>query len=495
VREPKILLLNLPSPADQRLWRDDAGGFGVAIHVPQKFKNGRETTLHPFFPYASALLLKAGYEFKVYDCQRLRLCSTDEVLALIRKENPDIIFSIISLPSIWSDLSVLTEIKKILQNVWTIGVGTVCRVIQGEVLCKGGVDAVLRNEFPHVSGIIELIEALQRRQDLKDVKGVSYIKNGQIIDNPALPELNINDLPEACYDFTPLDGYETFTDKYGERFAYVSILDSKGCPYKCFYCPYPLGYGEKWSFRSPKSIADEMERLHNNYNIKGFAFRGQSFAYNKEQAIKICDEIIKRNLDIAWICESRVNEISKELLLKMKKAGCRRIHYGVETGDPETLKIAKAGVQLETIERAFKLSKEMDVLTQAHIILGWPDETIETIENTRKLILKLDPDILNVNFLTPYPGTKLYEVALQNSLLITTDWSKFTSHDIVIKTKNLSTTELFKLKNKIVQDFLKQRLKKLLLDISAYKRPYYLLNSARKMIEEIVFPQPIDGST
>ncbi|MEM5867696.1 MAG: B12-binding domain-containing radical SAM protein [Candidatus Aenigmatarchaeota archaeon] len=488
MRDPKILLLNLPSPSDQRLWRDDAGGFGAAIHVPKKFKNGHEITLHPFFPYASALLLKAGYEFKVYDCQRLRTRSINEVLALVRKENPDIIFSIISLPSIWNDLSVLTEIKKVFQNVWTIGVGTVCRVIQGEVLYKGGVDAVLRNEFPYVSGIIDLIRALQRRQDLKNIKGISYIKNGQIIDNPSLEELDINDLPEACYDFTPLDGYETFTDKYGERFAYVSILDSKGCPYKCFYCPYPLGYGERWSFRSPKSIVDEMEKLYNDYNIRGFAFRGQSFAYNKEQAIKICDEIIKRKLDVAWICESRVNEVSREVLLKMKKAGCRRIHYGVETGDPEILKIAKVGVKQETIERAFKLSKKMDILTQAHIILGWPNETIGTIENTRKLILKLDPDILNINFLTPYPGTKLYEVACQNSLLITTDWSKFTSHDIVIKTKYLSTTKLFELKNKIVRYFLKQRLKKLLLDINAYKRPYYLLNSAKKLMEGIVFP-------
>jgi radical SAM superfamily enzyme YgiQ (UPF0313 family) len=338
--------------------------------------------------------------------------------------------------------------------------------------------------------MIELIKAVQKSQSLKKVDGISYMENGQIVDTPNAPEIDINDLPQPCYDYIPLDGYETFTDISGERFAFVSILDSKGCPYNCIYCPYPLGYGKKWTFRSPAKIVDEMEHLLRVRGIRGFAFRGQAFAYNRKQAMKICDEIIRRKLDVAWICESRVNEISKELITKMRKAGCRRIHYGVETGDPETLKIAKPGVSLKITEKAFEITRRNSILTQAHIILGWPEDNNETLANTHRFVLKLNPDVLNINFLTPYPGTKMYEIAKGNSLILTDDWSNYTSHTVVMRTKNLSADELYAFKNKIVRDFAKQKLQQLLIKdgLSAVKKPRTFINKARSLVNRILFP-------
>jgi len=489
-KELKVLLLNLASPPGRRLWRDDAGGFGVAIQFPQKYKKGSETTLHPFLPYASSLLLDAGYEFKVIDCQRLKPSDNVQTLSMVKKEDPDVIFSIISLPSIWNDLKILGEIKRSLHNVTIVGVGTVCRVIPQEILLKGSVDIVLRNDFPYISNMIDLIKALQHSQNLKNVNGISYVENEQMISTPESPELDINDLPATCYDSIPLDGYETFTDISGESFTYVSVLDSKGCPYKCIYCPYPLGYGKEWTFRSPTAIINEIEYIHNVRGVKGFAFRGQSFAYNRKQAIKICEEIIRRKLDVAWICESRVNEVSRELMKKMKEAGCRRIHYGVETGDPETLKIAKPGVELETTKKAFKITRENCILTQAHVILGWPNDDHRTLEDTRKFILNLKPDIINLNFLTPYPGTKMYEIAERNSLILTRDWSNYTSHTVVMRTKTLNANELYTIKKKIIRDFSKQKLRKLLQpDFPIVKRPRLFINKARSLVNKIMFPQ------
>jgi len=490
-KKPKILLLNLPNPPNQRLWRDTAGGFGTAIPCHPKSKRNGEAPLHPFLPYASSLLLKTGYEFKIADCQELKF-DRSQVLDEVKKESPEITFSIISLPSLKYDIKILNEIKESIQNVTIVGVGTVCRVIPDEVLHESKVDIVLRNSYPYTSHLVDLIQSLQQSGKLKTVGNISYKqKNGKIVHVPDTPEPDIDDLPTPCYDFLQLDGYETITDITGERYLYVPIIESKGCPYDCVYCPYPLGFGRKIMFRPPKAIVDEMEDLHSAYNIKGFLLRGQTFAYNRKRAMEICEEIIRRKLDVAWFCESRVDEVSTELLSKMKKAGCRRIHYGVETGDTETLRIAKPGVILETTKKAFKTTRETGILTQAHVILGWPEDNRRTLESTRKFILKIEPDAINLNFLTPYPGTKMYEIAKKNSLILTYDWSNYTSHTVVMRTKTLNANELYAIKKRIIRDFSKQKLKQLLLqhDFLTVKRPRIFINEAKSLVSRIVFPQ------
>lgn len=489
-KNPKLLLFNLPAPTGQRLWRDTAGGFGIAIPRRYNYKQNGETALHPFLPYASSILLEAGYEFNVLDCQRLKL-TQPQVLDIVKRKNPDVIFCVLSLPSMKNDIKILNEIKETIQHLTIVGVGTVCRVIPNEVLLKSKIDIILRNSYPYISNMIALIQALQDSRDLKTVNGISYIENGQIINTPETPELDLGDLPTPCYDFIQFDGYETFSDAMGERFPYVPILESRGCPYDCIYCPYPLGFGRKIMFRSPKEIVDEMEYLYSAYNIKGFLLRGQTFAYNKKRGMEICDEITRRKLDVMWFCESRVDEVSREFLDKLKKAGCRRIHYGVETGDAETLKIAKPGVMLETTKKAFKITRETGISTQAHVILGWPDDDLRTLENTRKFILKLEPDVINLNFLTPYPGTKMYEIAKKESLILTHDWSNYTSHTVVMRTKNLNANELYAVKKRIIRDFAKQKLKQLFIqpDYPTAKRLQSFISEGKLLVNRIIFPQ------
>jgi len=272
---------------------------------------------------------------------------------------------------------------------------------------------------------------------------------------------------------------------------YVPILVNKGCPYPCIYCPYPIGFGKKSIFRSPKEIVDEIEYLYNEHKIKGFLLRGASFALNLKHAEKICDEIIRRKLEIAWFCELRVNEVTKDLLKKMKKSGCKRIHYGVETGDPELLKIAKPGVTQETIKRAFRLAREIGMWVQAHMVLGWPDEDLKTLENTYKLILELNPDSINWNFMTPYPGTKIREIARKDSLILTNDWSYYTSHTVVMRSKNLDARQLYMAKRRIIRGLAKQKMRKLISQLNLYdlKQLRSLLNKTKDLVSRIIFPQ------
>ena len=486
--DSRVLILNLPSPPGQRLWRDTAGGFGTSLSCPKGYQPTNETSLHPFLPYAASVLKQAGKEFKIIDCQRLRI-SVDEILELVKKISPDVIFSIISLPSMRNDLKILNQIKVTMPHVTTVGVGTVCRVIPNEILSKSPKSILLRNSYPYINSMIELVETLETPRLLRKLKGVSYVENGQIFHTSESPESSAENLPNPNYESIPLDGYDIYSDLSGNKFPYVLILESKGCPYGCFYCPYPLGYGKRLTFRSSNEIADEIEYLHYSRGIRVFAFKGQTFAYDKKHSIKICDEIIQRKLDIEWFCESRVDEVNRSLLNKMYTSGCRRIHFGVETGDAETIKFAKPGVTLETTQRAFKLTKEFGLATQAHVILGWPDDTRLTLKNTHDFLLRLNPDVLNLNFLTPYPGTKMYDIAKKQSLFITQDWSNFTSHKVVMKTKNLDADQIYAIKNKIVRDFAIQKLKGLFTHFDNQSmKPKPLFNKTRRLVNRALFP-------
>jgi radical SAM superfamily enzyme YgiQ (UPF0313 family) len=483
-KNSKILLLNLPSPPYQEIGREWAGGFGTAMFSRRNmYGQSKKTILPSFLPYASAALSEAGYEFNVVDCQRLKL-NQFQIIDKIKRVSPGIIISLIGLPSLKKDLELLNKIKESIQNVLIIGVGTVCRVIPSEVLLGGNVDVILRNTHPYVSNMIELIRALQQSKDIQRVSGISYVKEKRIVSTPESPELDLGKISSPCYDFLQLDGYESFVDIEGAQYPYVPILRSKGCPYACIYCPYPVGFGRKWTYRSPEDVVDEMEYLHTVRNVKGFLLRDQSFTLNKRHATELCDEIVRRKLDLAWFCEARVNEVSRQLLEKMKKAGCKRIHYGVETGNPEILKIAKPGVNLETIRKAFRLTKEAGLWTQAHVILGWPDDNQKTIERTCKFLLDLNPDSISWNILTPYPGTKMYQLAQRDSLIVTHDWSNYTSHTIVMRNKQLDTIQLDAVIKNVIHELLKQELRKTLLH--TVKRPKLFITETKNIINGIM---------
>lgn len=475
-----ILILNPPSPPLLDVGRDWAGGFGIAWRRRRKdYGQSSKPPFHSFLPYASSVLSNESYDYDILDSQRLKY-DKFQVLRDVKKRNPDIIFSLIGLPSLKKDLELLDIIKQSLPNTLIVGVGTTCRFVQNDILLKSKIDLVLRTSYPYVSNLRDLVKALELRQNVKKVHGISYVKDGNVINTVETPDPSLDKLPPPNYDAIELNGYENFMDLDGNRYDYIPILGSKGCPYSCIYCPYPLGFGAKWTHRSLNDIVDEIEYLCSR-GVKGFLFRDQSFPMNKKYATEICKEIVHRKLHIAWFCEARVDHVSRDMLATMKKAGCKRVHYGVETGDPRLIKWGKPQTDLDTIRKAFRLTKEAGLWTNAHIILGWPEESLETLAETSRFLAEIEPDFVNWNFLTPYPGTKLYEMAKENNLILTNDWSKYTSHTVVMKTKWLNASHLRKAANKTIRDYSKQRMMKLLK--SARKKPRFALNELKKTIK------------
>lgn len=478
-RESKILVLNLPSPPHMDVCRDYAGGFGVAWATKREhYGQSVEPCFHPFLPYAAAVLSNEGFSYEVLDCQQRRF-NESQVVDAVRRTEPDAIFSLIGLPSLSKDVELLGRIKDLLPNTFVAGVGTACRFLFNEILSKGRVDAVLMNSYPYVSSIAQLLEALDSGQDLKTIKGLSYMKNQQVVTTEGTLDQGLDKLPLPNYDKIELTGYSCFEDKDGARYPHIPVLTGKGCPYSCYYCPYPVGFDAKWTHKSPNDIADEVEYLYSR-GFQGFTFRDQSFPISKHFTTQVCEEIIRRKLDIAWVSEARADQVSRDLLGIMKKSGCRRIHYGVETGDAEILRLAKPRTSMATMRKAFRLAKEFELWTNAHVILGWPEESLKTLASTYRFMLELNPDSVNWNILTPYPGTRVYKIAKESNLILTCDWSKYTSHTIVMRTKWLDGNQLQEAITKMMKDYSRHRFVRALR--LAGKKPKLAFNEMKEIV-------------
>jgi radical SAM superfamily enzyme YgiQ (UPF0313 family) len=461
VAEIRLMILNLPNPPHRIIDRDYAGGFGIARHLPRfRRRHSGRPSLNLFLPYSAAVAEKIGCEYKILDAQALEL-TAKEAMQKTKRFNPDIVISMISLPSIYEDKKLLSDIKTELPNTLVVGCGTVCNVMPEEILHTSKIDLLLRGSFPYVDGLTLLLNSFQsskKKTTLEDLPGSSYKKGSDVRNNPPKPtEKQFVDYT-PLYNVLPLKKYQYFTDLEGEEHLFIPILGSEGCPHSCMYCPYPIGFGRKPIFKHFKHVVDEIESLQ-QMGIEGFLFRNQSFTLDQEWAKNVCNEIINRKLDVSWLCEARVDETSKTILALMHKAGCKTIDYGVETGDPTLIRIAKPGAYPENTYVTFKNAKETGIWRHAHVILGLPGENQETLKRTHRYLLKLDPESVSLNFATPYPGTKMYEIAERNNWIITHNWTYYSSFDVVMTPPNLNAEDLYKMAMQIEKSLLMQKSK------------------------------------
>jgi len=463
-----LLVLNLPNPPNRKVTRDYAGGFGTATSLPRiRRKQSGKPYLNLFLPYSAAVAQEAGFEYKVLDAQALKLSKT-EILQYVKKFDPSITFSMISLPSIYEDKKLLSAIKEELFNTLVIACGSVCNVVPEEVLKGGNIDLVARDSFPYVNSLHTLLKGFKKSTDFKKLPGFAYIEGNKVRINPSKPPEKefVNYSP--IYDILPLNEYEHITTSSGKKSVHIPILGSKGCPYTCSYCPYPIGFGTKTIFKNPISVVDEIEHL-NQISVEYFGFRNQSFTLNQKWAKTVCREIINRKLDIRWVCEARVDETSREILKEMYNAGCEKINYGVETGDPTLIGIGKPGATLQNTIDSFKAAREIGILRHAHVILGLPGENMKTLQESSKFLLKIDPDSITLNFATPYPGTQMYEIAEKNNWIIKRNWSYYSSFDVVMTPPTLSAVDLYRTAMQIKNSLLKQKRKQIFSQLTKNK--------------------------
>lgn len=303
----------------------------------------------------------------------------------------------------------------------------------------------------------ELLKNIENETSLKNVKGIAYRDKSKIIVNKPRPRItNLDKLPFPALDLFPLGMYNPCASTNKDVLE-LPISTSRGCPYQCIFCSRPLG--NEVTSRSVDNIIRELKRDVYELGANQLLFTDETFTMNKKRIHELCNEIIKEGLNenMKWNCETRVDLVDKKLLEKMKEAGCKYIAYGIDSGNDELLKKLKKNTTTEQSRNAVKWAKEAGIKVFASCILGNPYETNETVEQTVKLILELDPDFAAFSLLTPFPGTETNRMAERgegNLKIISKNWIDY-GRQIggAVELKTLSRKKLERLQMKAYLKF------------------------------------------
>lgn len=414
--------------------------------------------------YIATYLEKQGINVKIVDAQVQDL-SKNFFENYFQNFLPDLIGISACTPTFHKSLEIISIIKSMLPNIKISMGGVHPSLFPDDVLKHNEIDFVIRGE-----GEITFLECINKNFDLREIDGVSYKNdNGLIIHNKE--RIAISNL-----DILPFPNRKLFPSK-----NYVeTIITSRGCPFNCIFCSAKNILGKKYRTRSALNVVEEIGCFIENGTTFFFVL-DDNFCVNKKRVKEICSLLIERNYHkkIEWGCETRVDLVDEKMLSLMKKAGCIRIFFGLETHSQKLLDQLNKNVKIEENEKAVKLAQKIGMEVRGSFILGIPSETKKESIKTIKYAKKLKLTEAKFSLLTPYPGTELFNMLQENEGLEITEqnWSQlstvsgFSNYQPVYVPKGRTKKELVRLQMRAYLEFYLQfyQIKRLYKEIKSFK--------------------------
>lgn len=364
---------------------------------------------------AQFLIDRSHHECTILDAQ-LDDLDYDELERRVRAWKPDVC-------GVTAFTTQLVDVLKTVQTAkkggakWVVVGGPHVNDFPRECVALPGVDAVVKGEGQ--KPMLDLCDAWERGETPRGIPGTMAHPDDPIPQDDVYYSNNLDDYP--ILDRRLVD-YQRYYDVMGKGGVFTTIISSRGCPYRCTFCNTPR---HRYRVMSPGRVCDEIEDCI-RLGIEELYFVDDTFNITNARVIELCDEILRRGLKFSWTVRFRVKGVTRELLEKMKAAGCNRIQFGVEQGTEEGLLRLKKDVTVREIEQAFRLCREVGIRTVAYFMIGTPTErTREDVMDTIRYSIQLDPDFVMFNVLTPFPGTTLYDEGLRDGVLDVSPWIEF----------------------------------------------------------------------
>ena len=365
---------------------------------------------------ASYLQKYTEHDITLLDAQVQKM-DTKQVLEYIKKINPDII-GITCWSDYWYDIHVLIRLIKDYNSDIHVCLGGPHISIYPELVLEYSLaDSVILGdgEVP----FYYLVENISNNNKPNNIPGLHFkeygVKNGS---DKFYIQKELDVLPFPARTLLP---YKKYTSVLSKNYFITTMITSRGCPHKCTFCKL---YFQKTVSRSAKNVVDEMEEI-SNLGIREIEIYDDTFIWSKKRVAEICNQIIQRRLDLIWSVRSRVDNVNKEILSLMKKAGCRRIHLGIESGLDSTLKRIKKGITTQQAKDAVKMAKDSGLEVLTYFMLGLPGERKEDMLKTVDFALDLDSNFSEFSITIPYAGTEMYEQALKEGLIPFDFWREY----------------------------------------------------------------------
>lgn len=394
----RILLVNPPS------------NFLIRTNLPAKVE--AETFAYPplgLMYIASFLLAHARHQVEIFDAQGADLCA-GSLKGKIADYLPDIVGIYTSTFNLLNVLLIAKAIKEINNKVLICLGGPHLTVFPEETIVFPEIDYAVVGEGE--MAFKELVDSLEDNVDLSKIKGLIFKDKGKIIKNDHREF--IDDL-----DMLPFPARHLVKDyNYGSLLSSSSfvtgLISSRGCHYKCAFCSRKH-MGEKIRARSPLNLIGEIKECL-RLGVKEIIFYDENFNFDRNRTLEICDRIIKEKLVFKWQIKTRVDLIDEEVLIKLKQAGCQRIHYGAESGNSRILEALNKNISLTQLKKIACLTHKSGIETLFYFMIGSPGETKADVIATIKFAISLNPDYAYFSILTPFPGTELYKIGITNKI-------------------------------------------------------------------------------
>ncbi|MBU1031241.1 MAG: radical SAM protein [Nanoarchaeota archaeon] len=352
-----------------------------------------------------ASIARTKHEVKIVEANALNL-TLQQVINIVEEFHPDII----GMTAFYSTRESTKELaKKIRKRGFK------------QLLIVGGADPTAEPEnYVDFFDIVavgegeETFKEILEHKPLKEINGLCYLKNNQIVyTNPRKLIKNLDLIPTPAWDLLPIKKYkpETLCIKY--KLPFMLMMTSRGCPHNCSYCAANVLF-PKFRQKSLKKIMKEIKELYYRYKIRTITFGDSTFTINKSRVKKLCNFIIKNNIKIRWNIETRADSLDYDLLRIMKQAGCYYINLGVQTFQKEALKKIHRLLFFDKVAEIVSNCKKIGIITRLEFILGLPTETKESMRNTFQKANELNPDFVSYYPLISLPKTELTKAGYQS---------------------------------------------------------------------------------
>ncbi len=379
------------------------------------------TTKPPYsLALAAALLRTAGHDVRAADLTATQQ-SVDDLVARLDAEgfHPTLIVFPSTTPTLDADTAAMAVLRA------RYGAPIVCfgphaSTAPAESMQRAtAVDAMIVGE-PE-DGLLQLA-SLASIDEFDQVPSLTFRRGGDVVPHRAHGSFTgFLDAPYPAWDLFDLS---TYTLPIVNQ-SYVLVETSRGCPYTCDFCVAPLHQGRKFRERGAKALVDEIERGYREFGLTFFYLWGDTVTLNVKSFSAFCEELIARNLPVQWFGNARADNLTDpEFVKRLRKAGCWMLALGIETESEETRKDMLKRLDGEKIRIALRNMRAAGIRSFGFFILGYPGDTVESLERTIDYAIELDPDFANFYPAVPYPGTELYEKVRREGLLASEDWTR-----------------------------------------------------------------------
>jgi radical SAM superfamily enzyme YgiQ (UPF0313 family) len=382
-----------------------------------------------FFP-PMGLLYIAGYARKVHgDRFRIEVLDTqvekmgyDRLESVLSDKKPDMIGISCMTFLLLDALKVARLVKKTNPGSHVVFGGTHPTIYPREIAGQPEVDSIVVGEGEHTFS--ELLDAVDGGRSLSGIEGVGFRRNGDVVINP--PREFIQDLDSLPFPDRELLPWQKYYNLLGRGKEYMtSLLTSRGCPFNCTFCTKKDG--RMCRVRSPENVVQEIEQ-NVRLGITDFDIIDDTFTIDRKRVLAIADLIIEKKLDITMDLRARVDTVDQEILDRLAQAGCNRVRFGVESGNPGVLENLQKGITLDQVREAYRMAKKAGIVTFAYFMLGSPGETEAEVKESIALAKELNPDFAQFLITTPFPATELYEQGRENGILKGDFWREFSAN-------------------------------------------------------------------